>query len=63
MKTAPYEQCEGFWGISPGKTEATKPEFYLKPFTETQPLLDALEEKQKALDLASERWLELEISE
>ena len=45
------------------QTEATKPEFYLKPFTETQPLLDALEEKQKALDLASERWLELEISE
>ena len=45
------------------QTEATKPEFYLKPFTETQLLLDALEEKQKALDLASERWLELEISE
>ena len=38
-------------------------EFYLKPHTETKPLLDALNEKQKALDLASERWLELEASE
>ena len=44
------------------QAEAAKPEFYLKPFTETQPLLDTLEEKQKALDVASERWLELEIS-
>lgn len=38
-------------------------EFYLKPHTETKPLLDALNEKQKALDLASDRWLELEASE
>lgn len=38
-------------------------EFYLKPHIETKPLLDALNEKQKALDLASERWLELEAIE
>ena len=34
----------------------------IKPYTETKPLLDALNEKQKALDLASERWVELEAS-
>ena len=36
------------------------PDFYNQPFTETQPILDSLEEKQHALDTASERWVELE---
>ncbi|MDX2348926.1 MAG: ATP-binding cassette domain-containing protein [Porticoccus sp.] len=35
-------------------------DFYNLPFTETQPILDSLEEKQHALDTASERWVELE---
>ena len=41
------------------QNETNRSEFYLKPYTETKPLLDALNEKQKALDLASERWVEL----
>ena len=45
------------------QNETNRPDFYLKPYTETKPLLDALNEKQKALDLASERWIELEVSE
>ena len=44
------------------QNETNRSEFYLKPYTETKPLLDALNEKQKALDLASERWVELEAS-
>lgn len=36
------------------------PNFYNQPFTETQPILDSLEEKQRALDLAANRWVELE---
>lgn len=36
------------------------PDFYNQPFTETQPILDSLAEKQHALDAASERWVELE---
>jgi ATP-binding cassette subfamily F protein uup len=42
--------------------ETNRSEFYLKPYTEKKPLLDALNEKQKALDLTSERWVELEAS-
>jgi ATP-binding cassette subfamily F protein uup len=45
------------------QNETNRSDFYLKPYTETKPLLDALNEKQKALDLASERWIELEVSE
>lgn len=36
------------------------PDFYNQLFTETQPILDSLEEKQHTLDTASERWVELE---
>ena len=42
------------------QAQTTVPEFYLKPFAATQPLLDEMEEKQLELDSASERWLELE---
>ena len=42
--------------------ETSRSEFHLKPYTEKKPLLDALNEKQKALDLTSERWVELEAS-
>ncbi len=40
--------------------QTADPEFYSLAFTETQPILDSLEEKQHALDAASERWVELE---
>ncbi len=36
------------------------PDFYNKPFTETQPVLDEIAEKQQALDTAAERWVALE---
>ena len=42
------------------QAQTTVPEFYLKPFAATQPLLDEMKEKQLILDSASERWLELE---
>ncbi|MCL4136622.1 UNVERIFIED_CONTAM: hypothetical protein GTU68_053079 [Idotea baltica] len=40
--------------------QTADPDFYNKPFTETQPILDSLEEKQVTLDTAAERWVELE---
>ena len=40
--------------------QTADPDFYNKPFTETQPILDSLEEKQQILDTAAERWVELE---
>ena len=41
--------------------QTTAPEFYLKPFIETQPVLDGMAKKQETLYAASERWLELEV--
>ncbi|MFT7267647.1 MAG: ATP-binding cassette subfamily F protein uup [Porticoccus sp.] len=41
--------------------QTTAPEFYLKPFIETQPVLDGMAKKQEALYAASERWLDLEV--
>ncbi|MEJ6707121.1 MAG: ABC transporter ATP-binding protein, partial [Porticoccus sp.] len=41
--------------------QTTTPEFYLKPFIETQSVLDGMAKKQGALYAASERWLELEV--
>ena len=41
--------------------QTTAPGFYLKPFMETQPVLDGMAKKQEALYAASERWLELEV--
>ena len=40
--------------------QTADPEFYNLAFTETQPVLDSLAEKQQALDIAAERWVELE---
>jgi ATP-binding cassette subfamily F protein uup len=40
--------------------QTADPDFYNNPFTETQPILDSLEEKQGTLDTAAERWVELE---
>ena len=37
-----------------------KPDFYQKSFDETQPVMDDLAQKQKQLDIAIERWAELE---
>ncbi|MCB1669195.1 MAG: ATP-binding cassette domain-containing protein [Porticoccaceae bacterium] len=36
------------------------PDFYNQPFADTQPVLDELAEKQNWLDVAAERWVELE---
>ena len=36
------------------------PDFYQKPFEETQPVMDKLSEVQAKLDEATERWMELE---
>jgi len=60
MLPAMIEQLES--ELAKLQNETNRSEFYLKPYTETKPLLDALNEKQKALDLASERWVELEAS-
>ena len=40
--------------------QTADPDFFNRPFTETQPVLDQLAEKQQALDTAAERWIELE---
>tara|TARA_R110000823_G_scaffold12427_47_gene41643 strand:+ start:2062 stop:3960 length:1899 start_codon:yes stop_codon:yes gene_type:complete len=40
--------------------QTADPDFFNRPFTETQPVLDQLAEKQQALDAAAERWVELE---
>ena len=40
--------------------QTADPDFYNKSFTETQPILDSLEKKQRTLDTAAERWVELE---
>jgi ATP-binding cassette subfamily F protein uup len=40
--------------------KTANPDFYNQPYTETQPILDSLEEKQQALDIAANRWIELE---
>jgi ABC transport system ATP-binding/permease protein len=40
--------------------QTADPEFYNLAFTETQPILDSLADKQQALDIAAERWVELE---
>ncbi|PHS74216.1 MAG: ABC transporter ATP-binding protein [Porticoccus sp.] len=40
--------------------QTADPDFFNRPFTETQPVLDKLAEKQQALDAAAERWVELE---
>lgn len=40
--------------------QTANPDFYNKDYSETQPVLDELGEKQKALDTAAERWIELE---
>ena len=40
--------------------QTADPDFFNRPFTETQPVLDQLAEKQQALDTAAERWVELE---
>lgn len=36
------------------------PDFYQKPFEQTQPIMDSLSEKQQALDAAIERWTQIE---
>ena len=36
------------------------PDFYNQPYTDTQPVLDELAEKQSWLDSSTERWIELE---
>jgi len=40
--------------------QTADPDFFNRPFTETQPVLDKLAEKQQTLDTAAERWVELE---
>lgn len=40
--------------------QTADPDFYSLAFTETQPVLDRLAEKQQTLDIAAERWVELE---
>lgn len=40
--------------------QTANPDFYNKDYTETQPILDKLGEKQQELDTAAERWIELE---
>lgn len=40
--------------------QTANPDFYNKDYSETQPVLDELGEKQKALDTAAERWIELD---
>lgn len=40
--------------------QVNDPGFYERPFGEIQPVLDELAEKQKALDGAMERWVELD---
>ena len=40
--------------------EMARPEFYDKPFNQTQKVMDAMAKAQKALDAATERWIELE---
>ena len=40
--------------------QTADPDFYNQSYTDTQPVLDVLAEKQSALDMAAERWVELE---
>ncbi len=40
--------------------QSADPDFFNLPFSETQPILDALGAKQMELDQAAERWVELE---
>jgi ATP-binding cassette subfamily F protein uup len=40
--------------------QTTEPDFYQRPFEETEPVLKALAETQTHLDTATERWIELE---
>ncbi|WP_438951775.1 ATP-binding cassette domain-containing protein [Porticoccus sp.] len=40
--------------------QTADPDFFNRPFTVTQPVLDQLAEKQQTLDTAAERWVELE---
>ncbi len=40
--------------------QTANPDFYNRDYSETQPVLDELGEKQQALDIAAERWIELE---
>ena len=40
--------------------KTANPDFYNRDYSETQPVLDELGEKQQALDIAAERWIELE---
>jgi ATP-binding cassette subfamily F protein uup len=47
-------------GIALLEEQTADPDFFNRPFTETQPVLDQLAEKQQALDAAAERWVELE---
>lgn len=40
--------------------QTADPDFFNRPYTETQPILDELGKKQMELDQAAERWVELE---
>ena len=40
--------------------QTANPDFYNRDYSEIQPVLDELGEKQQALDIAAERWIELE---
>ena len=42
------------------ETEIGTPNFYDRPFDETRPILDAMLAKQAELDVAIDRWVELE---
>ena len=42
------------------RTEAAAPEFYSRPFAETQPVLEALQTGEQELEALLERWVELE---
>ena len=42
------------------QSEIIAPSFYDRPFLETGPILDRVQSKQKELDVAVDRWAELE---
>ena len=42
------------------ETETTHPEFYTQDYTRYQPLLDELDDRRAALEIAVNRWAELE---
>ena len=42
------------------EAEIGTPDFYDRPFDETRPVLDAMLSKQAELDVAIDRWVELE---